>query len=131
MSEVLKGVRVVDLTHGPVGGLATMIMADFGAEVLVIDAPEPHGINELASTPMWRRGKRSLTLDTKDAAQRDTLEELFAGADVCLVNWRPQALETQALDFDRVHARHPHLIYCHISGFGSRGPKQTIPAMNI
>ena len=123
MSEVLKGVRVVDLTRGPVGGLATMIMADFGAEVLVIDAPEPHGIDELASTPMWRRGKRSLTLDSKDTAQRNTLEELLAGADVCLVNWRPQVLETQALDFDRVHARHPHLVYCHISGFGSRGPK--------
>ena len=127
MSEVLKGVRVVDLTHGPVGGLATMIMADFGAEVLVIDAPELHGIDELASTPMWRRGKRSLTLDTKDAEQRDTLEELFAGADVCLVNWRPQALEKQALDFDRLHARHPHLVYCHISGFGSCGPKANYP----
>ena len=42
MSEVLEGVRVIDLTHGPAGGLATMIMADFGAEVLVIDAPKPH-----------------------------------------------------------------------------------------
>ena len=127
MSEVLKGLRVVDLTRGPAGGLASMIMADFGAEVLVIDAPEPHGIDELASTPMWRRGKRSLTLDTKDTAQRDTLEELLAGADVCLVNWRSQALEAQALDFERVHARHPHLIYCHISGFGSRGPKANYP----
>ena len=127
MSEVLKGLRVVDLTRGPAGGLASMIMADFGAEVLVIEAPEPHGIDELASTPMWRRGKRSLTLDTKDTAQRDTLEELLAGADVCLVNWRSQALEAQALDFERVHARHPHLIYCHISGFGSRGPKANYP----
>ena len=53
MSEVLKGVRVVDLTRGPVGGLATMIMADFGAEVLVIDEPERHGTDQLASAPMW------------------------------------------------------------------------------
>ena len=127
MSEVLKGVRVLDLTRGPAGGLATMIMADFGAEVLVIEAPEPHGIDQLASTPMWRRGKRSLTLDIKDTLQRNTLEELLAGADVCLVNWRSQALEAQALDFERVHARHPHLIYCHISGFGSRGPKANYP----
>ena len=82
MSEVLKGVRVLDLTRGPAGGLATMIMADFGAEVLVIEAPEPHGIDQLASTPMWRRGKRSLTLDIKDTLQRNTLEELLAGADV-------------------------------------------------
>ena len=127
MSEVLKGLRVLDLTCGPVGGLATMIMADFGAEVLVIDAPEPHAIDELASTPMWRRGKRSLTLDIKDTLQRNTLEELLAGADVCLVNWRSQALEAQDLDFDSVYARHPHLIYCHISGFGSRGPKANYP----
>ena len=113
MSEVLKGVRVVDLTRGPAGGLATMIMADFGAEVLVIDEPARHGTDQLASTPMWRRGKRDLTLDTKDAKQREVLEKLLAGADVCLFNWRSQALEAQALDFDSVHARHPHLIYCH------------------
>ena len=127
MSEVLKGVRVVDLTHGPVGGLATMIMADFGADVLVIEASESHGTDRLAATSMWRRGKRSLTLDTKDAEQRKVLEELLAGADVCLFNWRSQALEAQDLDFDSVHARHPHLIYCHISGFGSRGPKANYP----
>ena len=127
MSEVLKGVRVVDLTRGPAGGLATMIMADFGAEVLVIDEPARHGTDQLASTPMWRRGKRNLTLDTKDAKQREVLEKLLAGADVCLFNWRSQALEAQALDFDSVHARHPHLIYCHISGFGSYGPKANYP----
>ena len=127
MSEVLKGVRVVDLTRGPAGGLATMIMADFGAEVLVIDEPEPHAVDQLAAAPMWRRGKRSLTLDTKDASQRQTLEELLAGADVCLVNWRSQSLQAQTLDFDSVHARHPHLIYCHISGFGSYGPKANYP----
>ncbi len=127
MSEVLKDVRVVDLTRGPAGGLATMIMADFGAEVLVIDPPEPHGIDQLASTPMWRRGKRNLTLDTKQAEQREALEEIFAGADICLINWRSQALKAQALDFNSVHARHPHLIYCHISGFGSHGPKANYP----
>ena len=127
MSEVLKGVRVVDLTRGPAGGLATMIMADFGAEILVIEAPERHGTDRLAATPMWRRGKRILPLDTKDAEQRKVLEELLAGADVCLFNWRSQVLEAQDLDFDSVHARHPHLIYCHISGFGSYGPKANYP----
>ncbi|NKB97183.1 MAG: hypothetical protein GKR90_01595 [Pseudomonadales bacterium] len=123
MSEVLKDIRVVDLTRGPAGGLATMIMADFGAEVLVIDSPVTHGSDQLAATPMWRRGKRSLTLDTKDGEQRETLEGILAGADVCIINWRSQALKAQALDFENVHARHPHLIYCHISGFGSHGPK--------
>ena len=127
MSEVLKGVRVIDLTRGPAGGLATMIMADFGAEVLVIDAPEPHGVDQIASAPMWHRGKRRLTLDLKEAGQRNTLEKLLAGADVCLFNWRSQKLQAQALDFDSVHARHPHLIYCHISGFGSYGPKANYP----
>ena len=76
---------------------------------------------------MWLRGKRNLTLDAKDAEQRKVLEKLLAGADVCLFNWRTQALQAQALDFDSVHARHPHLIYCHISGFGSYGPKSNYP----
>lgn len=123
MSEVLKGVRVIDLTRGPAGGLATMVMADFGAEVLVVDEPTPHALDQIASAPMWRRGKRSLTLDTTDREQRQVLEDLLAGADVFFVNWRSQALETHSLDFASVQARHPHLIYCHISGFGSHGPK--------
>ena len=55
-----------------------MIMADF-AETLVIEAPERHGTDRLAATPMWRQGKRILPLDTKDAEQRKVLEEPSQG----------------------------------------------------
>ena len=54
MAKALEGIRVLDLTRGPAGGLATMILADFGAEVVVIDAYEDPLLN-LPASPMWRR----------------------------------------------------------------------------
>lgn len=127
MSEVLKGLRVIDLTRGPAGGLATMIMADFGAEVLKVKAPDTHGLERLAAAPMWGRGKRSVTLDLTADGDRERLLTAMAGADVFLVNWRSASLNALGLDFDSLHAKYPHLIYCHLSGFGSHGPKANYP----
>ena len=126
MSEALRGIRVLDLTRGPAGGLATMILADFGADVLVLDQPgsrEP--INELPATRMWQRGKRRLELDVHES--RDTFESLCQGADVLVTNWRIAALERHDLTFEAVRDRHPHLVFCHISGFGSKGPYANYP----
>lgn len=125
MSEVLDGIRVLDLTRGPAGGLATMIMADFGADVLVIEAPNQHAVEQLAAAPMWRRGKRSLSLDLNH--ELETLHELMAGADVFICNWKMASLKSKGLDYAQVRERHPHLIYCHISGFGNKGPKAEYP----
>ncbi len=127
MSEVLQGTRVIDLAQGPAGGLATMVMADFGAEVLTIEPPKSHVLNDLPATVMWRRGKRSRMLDLKSPDQRTEFENLLAGADVLISNWRRSSLERHDLDFNAVHLRHPHLIYCHLSGFGSHGPKADYP----
>ncbi|MEM7100275.1 MAG: CoA transferase [Pseudomonadota bacterium] len=115
----LNGIRVLDLSAGPAGGLATMVMADFGAEVLLLDQPD-HPLNKLAAAPMWRRGKALLELDIH--AQRDTFHELCAGADVLVCNWRPGALARHHLTYPEIANRHPHLIMCHITGFGPEGP---------
>ena len=128
MTRALEDLRVLDLTSGPAGGIATMILADFGAAVLLIERPGGDPLTALPAAPMWRRGKRTLSLDLGSSAGLDTLHELCAGADVLVCNWRPGALERKGLDYDSLHIRHPHLVYCHISGFGSRGPRADYPA---
>jgi crotonobetainyl-CoA:carnitine CoA-transferase CaiB-like acyl-CoA transferase len=131
MTQALAGIRVLDLSSGPAAGMTTMMLADFGAEVISILRPASAPADELAklaAAPMWQRGKLLLMLDL---AQRDGLDEfhnLAAAADVLVCNWRSDALTRKQLDFTQMHARHPHLVYCHISGFGSHGPMANCPA---
>jgi crotonobetainyl-CoA:carnitine CoA-transferase CaiB-like acyl-CoA transferase len=127
--QALAGLRVLDLCSGPAGGIATMILADFGAEVIMIERPEATDDEflTLPAAPMWRRGKQYLQLDLADDADHERLQQLAAAADIFICNWRPSALQRRGLDFDTMHSAHPHLIYCHISGFGSRGPLAELP----
>ena len=130
MPDALAGIRVLDLTTGPAGGLATMHLADFGAEVLLIERlerPQRHPLDDLPATPMLRRGKRTLSLDLAQDAELAELHDLCGGADVLICNWRPAALARKGLDFDTLQARHPHLVVCHISGFGNQGPLVDLP----
>ena len=127
MVRPLEDVRILDLTSGPAGGIATMILADFGAEVLMIERPGIDPMMALPASRMWRRGKRSLPLDLATEDGLATLDDLCAGADVLICNWRFTALERKQLEYASLHARHPHLILCHISGYGSQGPRADYP----
>ena len=62
-SAPLTGLRVLDLTLGPAGGIATMVLADFGAEVLKVEPPSGDPFRSQAAAPMWLRGKQSIVLD--------------------------------------------------------------------
>src|SRR4029453_4854628 len=61
MPQVLEGIRVVDITSGPVGGIATMVLADFGADVVKVEPPGGDRFRALAAAPLWLRGKRTGT----------------------------------------------------------------------
>ncbi|MGI9329062.1 MAG: CoA transferase, partial [Pseudomonadales bacterium] len=128
MTQALEGIRVLDLTRGPAGGMATMILADFGAEVLLIEQPNfTHPLDQLPAAPMWRRGKQVVPLDLDHKRDLATFHELAAGADVLVCSWRSAALARKGLDYQHLHSRHPHLVFCHITGFGSRGPMADVP----
>ncbi|MBT4160274.1 MAG: CoA transferase [Gammaproteobacteria bacterium] len=127
MPNTLTGVRVIELGSGPVTGIAGMVLADFGAEVLRIEDPAGDRLGDLPAAPMWQRGKKRVVLDLQLEADRQKLNELCAGADVLLSNLRLSALERKGLDPGSVREQHPHLIYCHISGFGNRGPLADLP----
>jgi crotonobetainyl-CoA:carnitine CoA-transferase CaiB-like acyl-CoA transferase len=134
----LEGVRVIDLTSVVVGPLATQIMADHGADVVKVEAPSGDIVRTLAGrgvTPEMsgkflhlNRNKRSIALDLKQAAARNVLTRLIAGADVLIWNMRPPAMARLGLAYDDVRAVNPRIIYCGMFGFGQRGRYRDKPA---
>ncbi len=126
--KALNGIRVIDLTRGPAGGLASMMLADFGAEVLrVVQRSTPDPLEKLPAAPMWHRGKQCLELDLKNPEELSELHRLCACADVFITTWREAALSQYKLTPAQLELTHPHLVVCHISGFGHQGPLANVP----
>ncbi len=116
----LRGLRVLDLTRVIAGPVATRVLASHGADVLRVDAPQlPELPGGLLDTGV---GKRHVVLDLADAADRATVEELLAGADVVVQGYRPGALEAFGLDPAELAQRYPHLVVVRISAWGLSGP---------
>ena len=128
MPMVLDGVRVLDLSSGPVGGVATMILGDFGAEVVKLERPGGDPLRSLTAAPMWLRGKRSVEVDLTTERGRARLLELSAEADVALTTFRPSTVARLGADYQTLVAGNPGLIYCSITGFGPEGPYADYPA---
>ena len=137
----LAGIRVLDLTTVLAGPFACHQLAHLGADVLKVEAvgrgdlarkqgADPAltargmGISFLAQNA----GKRSLTLNLKDAAGKDVLRRLVAKSDVLVENFRPGVMDRLGLGAEAVRAENPALIYCAISGFGQTGPWTDRPA---
>ncbi len=127
MAGVLDGVRVVDLSSGPAGGIATMVLADFGADVIKVERPGGDPARGIASAPMWLRGKRSVVLDLKRAEERERLHRLVETADVVVASYRGDTGKALGADAETLTALNPSLVYCRITGFGPRGPLANVP----
>ena len=135
----LDGCLVVDFSTLLPGPLATLILAEAGAEVVKVERP---GGEELRSwKPQWgaqsvdfallNRGKKSIVLDLKDAAQRPKLDRLLARADVLVEQFRPGVMARLGLDYAHVTASNPRLVYCSITGYGQTGPKRDVAAHDV
>ncbi|MEI7926410.1 MAG: CoA transferase, partial [Chloroflexota bacterium] len=107
MPRPLDGLRVIDLTSGPVGGVATMVLADFGADVVKVERPGGDPFRMLASAPVWLRGKRSIVLNLKTEAGRADLARLAASADLVLTNGSEERLRALGCDHDTLAAHNP------------------------
>ena len=118
----LSDLRVLDLSSGPVGGMATMVMSDFGADVIKIERPGGDPFRHLPTSPMWLRGKRSVELDLKRKVEQERLHELAATADVVVSSFRGEAAVALGADYDVLASRNSGIVYVQISGFGLRGP---------
>ncbi|MDQ0894734.1 CaiB/BaiF CoA transferase family protein [Agromyces ramosus] len=126
---VLGGIRVADFSRVLAGPYATMMLADFGADVVKIESPTGD------DTRHWRppvdasgqatyfgsvnRNKRSVALDLTDAAGLDEARRLAASADVVIENFRPGVMERFGLSYEVVRAVNPGVVYCSITGFGA------------
>jgi crotonobetainyl-CoA:carnitine CoA-transferase CaiB-like acyl-CoA transferase len=130
MTGVLDGIRVLDLSWGISGPLATMLLADNGAEVTKIEPPGGDPFRSLSGYQVWNRGKRSAILDLTVTADREHLLGLAERADVLVESFAPGVVERLGIDYATVAARNPALIYASISGYGRTGRHAGRPAID-
>jgi crotonobetainyl-CoA:carnitine CoA-transferase CaiB-like acyl-CoA transferase len=133
----LAGIKIIDLTSVMMGPYATMILGDYGADVIKVESPEGDVMRHAA--PMrnpqmgamylqGNRNKRSIVLDLKKAGGRAALLRLSADADVFVHNVRPAAMRRLKLGADDLLALNPRLVYASLHGFGEQGPYAGRPA---
>ncbi len=121
----LDGIRVIDLARLLPGAYCTQLLAQQGAEVLMIEPPggEPLPGLPAGSTVLepFYRGKQRITLDLRSDAGRDAFFEQLARADVLVEGFRPGVMERLDLGYAALRLRRPGLVYCAITGYGSAG----------
>ena len=127
MPPPLDDLRVIDLSSGPAGGMATMVLADFGADVIKVERPEGDPFRSLPAAPMWLRGKRSVVLDLREPDGQARLHDLVRTADVVVASYAPGKAAALGADHATLSALNPGLVYCSITGFGPVGPYAGYP----
>jgi crotonobetainyl-CoA:carnitine CoA-transferase CaiB-like acyl-CoA transferase len=139
MTDVLSGIRVVELAAWTFVPAAGAVLADWGADVIKIEHPETgdpqrglinsgllpgaRGVNHFVEQP--NRGKRSIGLDTSSPEGRELLMKLIETADVFLTNLLPDSRRRMGIDVDQVRTRNPKIIYARGHGYGAKGEEAT------
>jgi crotonobetainyl-CoA:carnitine CoA-transferase CaiB-like acyl-CoA transferase len=134
----LEGIRVLDLSRLAPGPYCSMLLADLGADVLLVEEPVATGGRPAGQTARrllerdvseramvfnaLSRNKRSIALNLKNEAGRQVLHKLAEGADVLLEGFRPGVVKRLAADYDTLSRINPRIVYCSLSGYGQSGP---------
>src|SRR5216683_3006104 len=132
MTQPLSGITVLDFTTLLPGPLATLMLAEAGAEVVKIERPggeelrryPPYIDGESAVYALLNRGKKSIVLDLKAADARARLAPLLARCDVVVEQFRPGVMARLGLGYEAVKAMNPRVVYCAITGYGQDGPRR-------
>lgn len=136
----LAGIRVLELTHAWAGPYCGMMLADMGAEVIKIESPRqepearggyPYVGGESVIFIMLHRNKKSLTLDLKNEKGRKIFLDLVGTSDIVVQNFRPGVMEKLGLTYEVLKKANPSVIYATLSGYGSSGPKEGLPGVNV
>jgi len=129
--QPFRDLKVLDFTSLLPGPFATMYLADWGADVLRVEAPDredmsrimPPFVKGVSTTHAFlNRSKKSVVLDLKDPEAQKKIEELVKEYDVIVEQFRPGVMARLGLDFERLSAVNPRLIYCSLTGYGQTGP---------
>ncbi|MER9232441.1 CoA transferase [Mesorhizobium sp. M0622] len=141
MTDLLSGIRILDLTNVLAGPYCAYQLALLGADVIKVETPQGGDLaRQLGASPELNRagmgasflaqnaGKRSVALDLKQEADRERFLDLVASADALVENFRPGVMDRLGLGYARLKEVRPSLVYCAISGFGQTGPMRDNPA---
>ncbi|UVK40527.1 CoA transferase [Mesorhizobium sp. AR10] len=141
MTDLLSGIRVLDLTNVLAGPYCAYQLALLGADVIKVEAPQGGDLaRQLGASPELNKaamgasflaqnaGKRSVMLDLKKDADRERFLDLVASADALVENFRPGVMDRLGLGYETLKEVRPGLVYCAISGFGQTGPMRDNPA---
>src|SRR5271169_3863969 len=136
MTGALERLRVLDFTTTIAGPHCTRLLADLGAEVIKIEAPEgdmmrtrpPLRNGASTSFGQLNTGKKSIVLDLKTPPAVEAVRRLVTTADVVVENFRPGVMRRFGLDYEALRPIKPDLVYCAISGYGQTGPSAELPA---
>ncbi len=132
MAQILEGVRVLDVTRYVAGPMVTALLADLGADVIRIEPPGggedrtplpfKEGFHGGVGFTQVNRNKRGLTLDLSSPRGRDVFDRLLLDTDIVVANLPPQSARSLGLDYDRLAAIKPDIVFVHLTTFGSEGP---------
>jgi crotonobetainyl-CoA:carnitine CoA-transferase CaiB-like acyl-CoA transferase len=138
--QPLKGIRVLDFSTLLPGPLATLMLAEAGAEVIKIERPgrgdemrsyTPKFGSDSVNFALLNRGKRSIAIDLKAAGAVDKLKPLLEMADVVVEQFRPGVMDRLGLGYEALRALNPRIVYCAITGYGQRGPRADAAAHDL
>ncbi|MDK6688187.1 MULTISPECIES: CaiB/BaiF CoA transferase family protein [Aerococcus] len=144
MIELLKGVKVVDFTTMVAAPAAAKMMADWGAEVVKVEAPGGEVLRVLGASmgapakaeenpifDLYNANKKGVTLDLKTSAGLEVMDRLIAWADIFISNVRLESLRKLGLDYATLSAKYPSLVWTHFSGYGLQGEEAGRPGYDM
>ena len=136
----LSGITIVDLSRILAGPYCTLLLAELGARVIKVEVPKtgddarqygPFKGGKSTYFASVNRGKESIALDLKAAADREIFERLLDKADAVVENFRPGTMEKLGYGWEALHPRYPRLVYAAASGFGHTGPYSHYPSYDM
>lgn len=137
--KALAGVKVLDFSQGAAGPYASMVLGDFGAEIIKVEPPQgdwlrtlgpPFIHGESATYLSLNRNKRSIVIDLKHPEGIRIAQKMAVEADVIIESFRPGVMARIGLDYEKIAAENPKVVYCSISGFGQEGPWKSKPGVD-
>ena len=125
---VLSGVRIVEVAGIGPGPFCGMLLADLGADVILVERPDASGVTDVGAAAIFHRGKRSIVLDLKSASGRQAALRLVESADGLIEGMRPGVMERLGLGPETCMERNPRLVYGRMTGWGQSGPLARVAA---
>ena len=142
--ELLKGLKVIELSTFIAVPACARFFADYGAEVIKVEARGGDAVRwngtsegrvddpyENTTFDLENANKKGIVLNLKSPEGKEILFRLLENADLFLTNWRPQALEKNGLTYEALHERFPRLVYGTLTGFGEVGPDKDLPGFDF